>query len=129
MFKDLAQMRCSACCGDEPRLTGAEIKGLMLQVPKWSLVEWDGIMHLERTFKLHSFARALAFAADVENLAIKERCEPVTIFEDIPGWVTVTWWTNETMGLHQNDFIMAAKTDLLYSSNGKSSRHERSGGS
>jgi len=29
------------------------------------------------------------------------------------GRVTVTWWTHKIKGLHQNDFIMAAKTDAL----------------
>ncbi|MHC4149572.1 MAG: 4a-hydroxytetrahydrobiopterin dehydratase [Planctomycetota bacterium] len=26
----------------------------------------------------------------------------------------VTWWTHKIKGLHRNDFIMAAKTDQLY---------------
>ncbi|MDX1267227.1 MAG: 4a-hydroxytetrahydrobiopterin dehydratase, partial [Oceanisphaera sp.] len=29
------------------------------------------------------------------------------------GKVTVTWWTHAIHGLHRNDFIMAARTDLL----------------
>jgi 4a-hydroxytetrahydrobiopterin dehydratase len=29
------------------------------------------------------------------------------------GRVTVQWWTHKIHGLHQNDFIMAAKTDVL----------------
>jgi 4a-hydroxytetrahydrobiopterin dehydratase len=29
------------------------------------------------------------------------------------GKVTVTWWTHKIGGLHQNDFIMAARTDEL----------------
>lgn len=128
MTDNLAQMKCSVCRGDGPPLMGKEIDRLLLQVPKWNLVEWDGVKHLERTFKFHGFARALAFTEGVEKLAIEEGCEPVTIFEDTQGWVTVTWWTDKIMGLHQNDFIMAAKTDLVYSSNGRSSRHKRSSG-
>lgn len=27
--------------------------------------------------------------------------------------VTVSWWTHKIGGLHRNDFIMAARTDLL----------------
>ncbi len=30
------------------------------------------------------------------------------------GKVTVSWWTHKIRGLHKNDFIMAAKTDQLY---------------
>jgi 4a-hydroxytetrahydrobiopterin dehydratase len=125
MVEDLAQMKCSACWGDDGSLlTGREIKKLMRQVPKWSLVEWDGREHLERTFRFHSFARALAFTDGVEELAVEERYEPVTIIEVSQGCVTVVWWTDKILGLHQNDFIMAAKTDTLYSSNGWASRHK-----
>jgi 4a-hydroxytetrahydrobiopterin dehydratase len=28
--------------------------------------------------------------------------------------VKVTWWTHKIEGLHQNDFIMAAKSDRIY---------------
>jgi 4a-hydroxytetrahydrobiopterin dehydratase len=112
----LAQMKCSICHGDGSPLLGKEIDSLLLQVPKWNLVEWDGVKRLERTFRFHSFARALAFTDDVEELAVEERCEPVTVIEASQGLVTVIWWTDKIMGLHQNDFIMAAKTDLVYSS-------------
>jgi 4a-hydroxytetrahydrobiopterin dehydratase len=124
MTDKLTQMKCSVCYGDGPPLLGKAIDELLLQVPEWNLVEWDGVKHLERTFKFHSFAQALAFTDDVEKLAMEERCEPVTIFEADRGWVTVTWWTDKIMGLHQNDFIMAAKTDVLYSSNGWSGKHK-----
>jgi 4a-hydroxytetrahydrobiopterin dehydratase len=34
--------------------------------------------------------------------------------------VNVQWWTHVIKGLHQNDFIMAAKTDMLYNEHGAS---------
>ena len=34
------------------------------------------------------------------------------------GRVTVTWWTHKIRGLHRNDFIMAAKTDVLAAETG-----------
>ena len=30
------------------------------------------------------------------------------------GKVAVTWWTHKIRNLHKNDFIMAAKTDVIY---------------
>jgi 4a-hydroxytetrahydrobiopterin dehydratase len=30
------------------------------------------------------------------------------------GHTTVTWWTHKIRGLHRNDFVMAAKTDVLH---------------
>jgi len=32
----------------------------------------------------------------------------------IPGYQYVNWWTHKIGDLHQNDFIMAAKTDEIY---------------
>jgi 4a-hydroxytetrahydrobiopterin dehydratase len=125
MIDKLTQMKCSVCYGNGSPLMSKAIDELLLQVPKWNLVEWDGVKHLERTFRFHSFARALAFADGVEELALEERCDPVTVIETSQGWVTVIWWTDKVMGLHQNDFIMAAKTDLVYSSNGWASSHKQ----
>ena len=33
------------------------------------------------------------------------------------GKVSVLWWSHKIQGLHQNDFICAAKTDSLYLEN------------
>ena len=30
------------------------------------------------------------------------------------GRVKVTWWTHKIRNLHRNDFVMAAKSDALY---------------
>ena len=30
------------------------------------------------------------------------------------GKVTVSWWSHKAGGIHVNDFIMAAKSDQLY---------------
>jgi NAD-dependent SIR2 family protein deacetylase len=45
------------------------------------------------------------------------RYQPVTIQEFLTEWgkVTVTWWSHEMKGLHRNDFIMAARTDVVAS--------------
>jgi 4a-hydroxytetrahydrobiopterin dehydratase len=110
----LVQLKCTACRGDEPPLTDEEIGKLMPQVPEWDLVERDSIKHLERRFKFRNFAQALAFANAVGGIAEEEGHHPV--IELTWGRVTVTWWTHKIKGLHQNDFIMAAKTDELYES-------------
>jgi len=36
----------------------------------------------------------------------------------------VTWWTHKIRGLHRNDFIMAAKTDALFTQSGHVMRAE-----
>ena len=112
-METLSQLKCTACRGDEPPLTGEGIAELMPQVPEWRLEERDGIKRLERRFKFRNFVQALAFTNKVGEAAEEEGHHPV--IELTWGRVTVTWWTHKIKGLHQNDFIMAAKTDELYS--------------
>ncbi len=112
-MESLAQMKCIACRGGEPTLTDEEIARLLSQVPDWQVVEQDGIKRLERRFKCRNFVQALAFTNKVGELAEAEGHHPAILTEW--GKVTVTWWTHKIKGLHQNDFIAAAKTDQLYS--------------
>ena len=108
---ELSEMKCTACRGGEPTLTGAQIAELRQQVPDWQLVERGGIKRLERVFGFRNFAGALAFTNRVGEQAEEEGHHPALLTEW--GRVTVTWWTHKIGGLHQNDFIMAAKTDGL----------------
>lgn len=114
---ELDKMKCVPCKGGVPTLTDSEIAQLHPQVSLWSVVERpkdDGIRRLERSFDFEDFAEALAFTNKVGELAEKEGHHPDILTEW--GKVTVTWWTHKIKGLHQNDFIMAAKTDGLYNS-------------
>jgi 4a-hydroxytetrahydrobiopterin dehydratase len=104
-------MKCTACRGDEPTLTDAEIDELRPQVPEWQVVEREGVKRLERAFGFENFAQALAFTGRVGEQAEEEGHHPTLLTEW--GRVTVTWWTHKIGRLHQNDFIMAARTDEL----------------
>jgi 4a-hydroxytetrahydrobiopterin dehydratase len=107
----LTAERCVACRKDAPRATEAEIAQLLPQIPEWRLVERDGVMRLERVFRLVDFRQALAFVQALGELAESEGHHPVLVLDY--NRVTVTWWTHKIHGLHRNDFIMAAKTDEL----------------
>jgi 4a-hydroxytetrahydrobiopterin dehydratase len=111
-MSELLEMKCTACRGDEPTLTDAEIAGLRPQVPEWQVVQQEDIKRLERVFKFGNFAQALAFTNKVGEQAEEEGHHPALLTEW--GKVTVTWWTHKIGGLHQNDFIMAARTDELF---------------
>ena len=108
---NLSQMKCVACRGGEPTLTEAQIYQFMPQVPEWQVKEVDGMQRLERVFKFKNFAEALAFTNKVGAAAEEEDHHPLIVTEW--GRVTVQWWTHKIGGLHQNDFIMAAKTDEI----------------
>ena len=107
----LQESKCTACRADAPGVTNEEIAELKLQIPEWQIIERDGVPQLERVFRLHNFAEALAFTNKIGALAESEGHHPAILTEW--GRVTVTWWTHKIHGLHRNDFIMAAKTDLL----------------
>ena len=53
------------------------------------------------------------FTNKIAELAEEEDHHPAILLEW--GRVEVTWWTHKIGGLHKNDFIAAAKTDLLNS--------------
>jgi 4a-hydroxytetrahydrobiopterin dehydratase len=110
----LGQRTCAACQAGEPTLTAAEINQLLPQVPEWRLVSVGGVQRLRRGFRFADFAGALAFTQRVGALAEQQGHHPLLRTEW--GRVRVEWWTHKIHGLHGNDFIMAAKTDALYSS-------------
>lgn len=107
----LSQQKCVACRGGEPTLTDSEIAELHPQVPEWQVKEVGGMKRLERVFKFKNFLQALEFANKIGAIAEEENHHPLLVVEW--GRVTVNWWTHKIGGLHKNDFIMAAKTDML----------------
>ncbi len=108
---DLAQLKCIACRGGEPTLTDTQANQLMPLVSEWQVKEVNGEKRLERIFKFKNFAEAIAFTNKVGSAAEEEDHHPLIVTEW--GRVTVQWWTHKINGLHQNDLIMAAKTDQL----------------
>lgn len=114
-MSSFADLKCVPCRGDEPTVTEEEMAVLKPKVPDWQILEKDGIKQLERLFDFKDFAQALEFTNRVGEIAEEEGHHPKIVTEW--GRVTVTWWTHKIEGLHNNDFVMAAKTDRLYESN------------
>jgi 4a-hydroxytetrahydrobiopterin dehydratase len=106
---ELAAKKCIPCRGGVPPLSRAEAERLLSEVPGWTLGE-DGT-HIERTFRFKDFAAALAFVERVAELAEAEDHHPDITF----GWgyARVVFQTHKIKGLHENDFIMAAKVNDL----------------
>jgi len=107
----LSHIKCVVCRGGEPKLTDEQIADFKPQVPDWQVKEVDSMKRLERNFKFKNFAEAILFTDKIGAIAEEEDHHPLIITEW--GRVTVQWWTHKIGGLHQNDFIMAAKTDQL----------------
>lgn len=113
----LAEQKCVACRADVPRATSAEQAAHMQQLPDWQVLERASVPQLERMFKFANFAQSVDFTNRVGALAEEHGHHPALLTEW--GRVTVTWWTHKIGGLHNNDFVMAAKTDLLHSGAGQ----------
>ena len=110
---ELYSERCTACRRDSPHVTDEEIAVLHPSVIEWALIDESGIPKLDRQFKFRNFVQALEFTNALGELAEAEGHHPRLTTEW--GRVSVTWWTHKIRNLHRNDFIMAAKTDQLYS--------------
>ncbi|MFM9269131.1 4a-hydroxytetrahydrobiopterin dehydratase [Halomonas elongata] len=108
-MNELSEQQCEACSWDAPHVTDDEIETYRREVPEWQIVERDGIMQLERSYKFRNFRQALAFTNKVGEIAEQAGHHPALLTEW--GKVTVTWWSHEMKGLHKNDFILAARTD------------------
>jgi 4a-hydroxytetrahydrobiopterin dehydratase len=115
-MEHLHDKTCIPCRGDEPPFTRDQIEDMRPQVPDWDVLEIKDVPRLQREFKFKDFAQALTFTQKVGELAEEQGHHPVIRTEW--GKVTVSWWTHKIKGLHQNDFIMAAKTDKLYANLG-----------
>ena len=74
----------------------------------WRIVNED-FLKLRSTFTFADFAAALAFLNRVSALAEAADHHPHLTLEW--GRVEVTWWTHGAVGLHRNDFIMAARCE------------------
>ena len=105
----LTEKTCVPCQGGIPPLTPSEAEALRGQVPGWALTH--EATRIECDFKFADFAGAIAFVNKVGALAGTEGHHPNISF----GWgyAHVVFFTHKIKGLHENDFIMAAKVDAL----------------
>ena len=105
----LVERNCTPCRGGIPPLTADEAEGLRAQAPDWSL--HDQATRIERAYRFRNFAEAFGFVARAAALAENEGHHPEIRF----GWgfATVSLQTKKIKGLHENDFIMAAKLDRI----------------
>ena len=110
-METLQQQHCEVCRSGAPPATAAEIAGFLGQLPRWRILNVDGIDRLSRNFAFRNFRAALEFTDRVGALAEAEGHHPRLVTEW--GQVTVQWWTHKIGGLHRNDFVMAARTDAL----------------
>jgi 4a-hydroxytetrahydrobiopterin dehydratase len=105
----LASKSCVPCRGGVDPLSAQEARRLLEATPGWQVRE-DG-KRLERSFEFRDFVEAMRFVNRVADLAEQEGHHPDIAIH----WnkVELVLWTHKIGGLHENDFILAAKIDRL----------------
>lgn len=107
---DLADRKCKNCEKDAIALNQDEIKSCLNSVNAgWQLVE-NG-KSIQKTFKFPVYSRTIAFVNAVAWIASEEAHHPeMTIGYN---YCEVIYSTHSINALTENDFICAAKIDLL----------------
>lgn len=105
----LEEKRCVPCKGGIPPLTETQAKELLAKVDGWELI--DAATRIRRMFRFANFVEAQEFAVNVGRLAEDQGHHPDICY----GWgyCTVVFYTHKIGGLHENDFIMAARVNAL----------------
>jgi 4a-hydroxytetrahydrobiopterin dehydratase len=106
-IEDLAAGHCAPCDAVKP-FTVEEMSEALKPLSGWLFR--DG--KIEKHFRFKSYLAGLDFAYSLGKIAELENHHPDLFI----GWrkVTVEWSTRAIGGLSQNDFIMAAKSELQY---------------
>ena len=105
----LAEQKCVPCQGGIPPLPRPQAERYLAQTPGWSL-DPDGTK-VRRKFNFPDFVSSLAFVNKVGDLAEEQGHHP----DICMGWgyAEVVFYTHKIGGLHENDFVMAAKLNAL----------------
>jgi len=106
----LAQRKCTPCRGGVPPLLPDEVQSLLPQATGWSATDGDTKIAGEYRFK--NFRQTLDFVTAVGELAESEFHHPVSINFGW-GFCAIELQTKKIKGLHENDFIMAAKINEI----------------
>ena len=106
----LTKSQCTPCQGGVEPLQSKAIEKLLKQLPDgWQVINEH---HLEKEYKFKNFIQALAFVNKVGKLAESQSRHPDIYLAW--GRVKLTVWTHKVDGLHENDFILAAKIEELH---------------
>jgi 4a-hydroxytetrahydrobiopterin dehydratase len=107
---NLSGKKCTPCEGGVPPLSPDQVKTLLKQVPGWMLTP-DG-QRIRRQWRVKDFVEGLDFFRRVGELAEAEGHHPDLHLAEYRN-VAIEIWTHAANGLTENDFILAAKIDLL----------------
>ena len=111
-MNDLANKKCIPCEGNIPPFSADEIHNYLKKVDGWDVKsDDDKTYYLIKEFKFENFINSQKFINKVGNIAETEGHHPDIWF----GWgyAKIKIFTHAINGLHESDFVLAAKIDKI----------------
>ena len=113
-MSDLLNKKCLPCEGGVIPFDISEIHKYQKKVDGWDVIKNDNkIFYLNKKFKFNNFLESQTFVNRVGDIAEKEGHHPDIWF----GWgyAKIKIFTHSINGLHESDFVLAAKIDKISS--------------
>jgi len=106
---DFTKKRCVPCEGGVPAMPPAAVDEALRSLEGWD--SRDERTRIHKHYRFKDFVEAMRFVNALAELAESEGHHP----DFAVHWnaVDVTLWTHAVGGLSENDFIVAAKLDVL----------------
>ena len=106
---ELRTIKCVPCEGGVPKLTPDEAAAPNAQLEGWTVLGDPD--RITKSWTVKNFVSGMNFFQQVCELAEDEGHHPEITF----GWgyADIEIYTHKIQGLHENDFILAAKIDGL----------------
>ena len=111
-MNDLADKKCIPCEGGIPSFDLKEIHKYLKKVDGWDVKSDDNkTYYLLKEFKFNNFLESQNFINKVGEISEKEGHHPDISF----GWgyAKIKIFTHAIKGLHESDFVLAAKVDRI----------------
>ena len=109
---DLADKKCIPCEGGIPSFDISQIHTYLKKVDGWDVKnDEENSYYLIKEFKFEDFLKSQTFVNKVGDLAEIEGHHPDISF----GWgyANIKIFTHAIKGLHESDFVLAAKIDRI----------------
>ena len=112
LMNDLADKKCIPCEGGIPSFYLEEIHKYLKKVDGWDVQSVDEKdYYIIKNFKFNNFLESQSFVNKVGEIAEQEGHHPDIWF----GWgyAKIKIQTHAINGLHESDFVLAAKIDRI----------------
>jgi 4a-hydroxytetrahydrobiopterin dehydratase len=109
VFMSLSEKTCVPCQGGQEPMERSQAQEMVKQVPGWDIDE--EARRIVRHFKFRNFMEAVEFVNRAAQLAEQQDHHPDILLGY--GYAEIWIHTHKIGGLHDNDFILAAKINEL----------------